>query len=244
MPQVSERLPGLSVFFPARDEELNIEPLVRRALAVLPAYTERLEITVVDDGSRDRTGEIAERLAHEDPRIRVIHHRPGRGYGGAVRTGLLSASQPFVFFTDGDQQFEVADFPLLLAALGPEVDAVIGYRPKRADPWRRRFVSAVYNRLIGLLFSGGWRDVDCAFKLFRREVFRRVSLDVVRSNGAFFSPELLITLRARGIRLREVAIPHHPRLHHEPKGAPPVVILRAIRDLLVLRVALWLRLRG
>ena len=237
---MTDRLPGLSFFFPARDEELNVEPMVRQALATLPAYTDRLEVMIVDDGSNDRTGEIGDELALTDPRVTVIHNRPGRGYGGAVRAGIESATQPFIFFTDGDQQFDIADFGTLAAAMGPDVDAVIGYRIKRADPWRRSLVSGVYNRLIRVLFAGGWRDVDCAFKLFRADVFVRVPLARVRSNGAFFSPELLITLRASGIRMREVGIPHHPRLHHEPKGAPPKVILKAIRDLLLLRLAMWL----
>ncbi len=237
---MTERLPGLSFFFPARDEELNIGPMVSQALAALPAYADRVEVTVVDDGSSDRTGEIADALAVADPRVTVVHNRPGRGYGGAVRSGFMSATQPFIFFTDGDLQFDVADFGRLAAAMGPDVDAVIGYRIKRADPWRRLLVSGVYNRLITVLFAGGWRDVDCAFKLFRADVFTRVPLSNVKSNGAFFSPELLITLRAHGIRMREVGIPHHPRVHHEPKGAPPKVIIRAMRDLFLLRLAMWL----
>jgi len=237
---VTERLPGLSFFFPARDEELNVAPMVTQALTALPAYADRIQVTVIDDGSSDDTGKIADGLAETDPRITVIHNRPGRGYGGAVREGFMSATQPFIFFTDGDQQFEVADFGRLAAAMTPDVDAVIGYRIKRADPFRRLLVSGVYNRLITLLFAGGWRDVDCAFKLFRAEVFTRVPLSRVKSNGAFFSPELLITLRAHGIRMREVGIPHHPRMHHEPKGAPPQVILKAIRDLLLLRLAMWI----
>jgi glycosyltransferase involved in cell wall biosynthesis len=240
---VTDRLAGLSFFFPARNEELNVQPSVSRALEVLPEYAERLEVIIVDDGSTDRTGEIADTLAREDGRVRVIHHRPGRGYGGAVRAGLVAATQPFVAFTDGDLQFDVADFGRLAAAMGPGVDAVIGYRIKRADPWRRLVIAAVYNRVILILFAGGWRDVDCGFKLFRADVFERVPLDRVRSNGAFFSAELLINLRASGIVMREVGLPHHPRLHHEPKGAPTGVILKAIRDLLLLRVALWLRPR-
>jgi glycosyltransferase involved in cell wall biosynthesis len=238
---VSERLPGLSFFFPARNEELNVAPMIARALEVLPKYADRVVVTVVDDGSSDATGEIADALARTDPRVTVIHHRPGRGYGGAVRAGLVSATQPFIFFTDGDQQFDVADFGTLAAALVPGVDAVLGYRLTLAyGPWHV-LVSRVYNRIIRLLFAGGWRDVDCAFKLFRADVFERVPLTAVKSNGAFFSPELLITLRAHGIVMREVGIPHHPRLHHEPKGAPPKVILKAIRDLLLLRLSLWLR---
>jgi len=237
---VTERLPGISFFFPARDEELNVAPMVAQALTTLPEYADHVEVTVIDDGSSDDTGKIADALALTDPRVKVVHNRPGRGYGGAVRAGFMSATQPFIFFTDGDQQFEVADFGRLAAEMLPGVDAVIGYRIKRADPFRRLLVSGVYNRLIRLLFVGGWRDVDCAFKLFRADVFTRVPLSRVKSNGAFFSPELLITLRANGIVMREVGIPHHPRMHHEPKGAPPKVILKAIRDLLLLRLAMWL----
>ena len=214
--------------------------MVAQALSALPEYADRIEVIVIDDGSSDDTGKIADALAQTDPRVMVVHNRPGRGYGGAVRAGFTSATQPFIFFTDGDQQFEVADFGRLVAEMTPDVDAVIGYRIKRADPLRRLVVSGVYNRLITLLFAGGWRDVDCAFKLFRAEVFTRVPLSRVKSNGAFFSPELLITLRAHGIRMREVGIPHHPRMHHEPKGAPPTVIVKAIRDLLLLRLAMWI----
>jgi glycosyltransferase involved in cell wall biosynthesis len=240
---VTERLAGLSFFFPARNEELNVAPMVARALEILPHYADRVEVTVVDDGSTDDTGKLADALARTDPRVKVIHHLPGRGYGGAVRAGLASATQPFIFFTDGDQQFDVADFGTLVGALEPGVDAVLGYRLTLEYGWWHVLVSRTYNRAIRLLFAGGWRDVDCAFKLFRGDVFRRVPLASVRSNGAFFSPELLITLRAHGIVTREVGIAHHPRMHHEPKGTPPKVILKAIRDLVLLRLSLWLRPR-
>jgi glycosyltransferase involved in cell wall biosynthesis len=239
---VPARLEGLSFFFPALNEEDNVAPIVDEALTVLPRFADDIEITVVDDGSTDRTGEIADELASKDPRIRVIHHGARRGYGGAVRSGLVAATKPWVFFTDGDRQFALEDLGRLIEA-ADGADAVVGYRIKRADPARRLFVAWVYNRLIRLLFGGGWRDVDCAFKLFRREVFVRVPLERVRSNGAFFSPELLITLRRAGVRVRQVGVRHFPRTAHEPKGASPRVIVRAIRDLLRLRARLWLHPR-
>ena len=235
-----ERLPGLSVFFPAKDEAENVEAVVRDALRILPDVAERFEVTVVDDGSTDGTGEIADRLAAADPRVRVIHHSTNRGYGGAVRSGLLAASEPYVFYTDSDHQFDLADLPRLIARIA-DSDVVAGYRLKRMDPRRRLVVAWVYNHLIRAMFGVGVRDVDCAYKLFRREVFSRVPLTRVRSNGAFFSPELLITLRAAGIRIVEVGVPHYPRTKGAPKGAPPAVILRAIRDLLLLRLSLWIR---
>ena len=195
------RLDGLSFFFPALNEEDNVAPIVEEALAVLPRFADDFEITVVDDGSSDRTGVIADELARKDPRVRVIHHGTRRGYGGAVRSGLVAATKRWIF------------------------------------------VAWVYNGLIRLLFGGGWRDVDCAFKLFRREVFERVPLERVRSNGAFFSPELLITLSRAGVRVRQVGVRHFPRTAHEPKGASPRVIARAIRDLVRLRARLWLHPR-
>lgn len=234
------RLEGLSFFFPALNEEDNVAPIVEEALTVLPRFADDVEITVVDDGSSDRTGTIADELARKDPRVRVIHHGTRRGYGGAVRSGLVAATKPWVFFTDGDRQFSLEDLGRLVEA-ADGADAVVGYRIKRADPARRLFVAWVYNHLIRFLFGGGWRDVDCAFKLFRRDVFARVPLERVRSNGAFFSPELLITLRRAGVRVRQVGVRHFPRTAHEPKGASPRVIVRAIRDLLRLRARLWLR---
>jgi len=233
-------LPALSFFFPVLDEEEHVRPLATRALEVLPALADVVEVIVVDDGSRDRTGAIADELAAAHPRVRVVHHPSRRGYGGAVRSGIAAARHPFVFFTDGDRRFDPADLTLLLPALDG-ADAVVGYRRKRSDPRRRLFVAWVYNGVIRVLFGLPVRDVDCAFKLFRREVFTRVPLERVRSNGAFFSAELLIRLHEAGVRVAQVGVPHHPRTWGAPKGASPLVILRAIRDVLALRLAMWRR---
>jgi len=235
---LSARLSSLSFFFPALNEEDHVEAVVRDALTVLPRFTDDIEVTVIDDGSTDRTGKIADDLSKADPRVHVVHHGARRGYGGAVRSGLLSGTKEFIFFTDGDRQFDIADLGRLTAAIDG-VDVVLGYRLKRRDPPRTRFVAWVYNRVIRVMFFGGFRDVDCAFKLFRREVFERVPLGSVRSNGAFFSAEMLITLRRAGIRMREVGVPHYPRSAGKAKGQQPKVILRAIRDLLRLRLRLW-----
>ncbi len=230
-------LSGVSFFFPAYNEEADVEAVVREALEVLPRFADDLEIVIVDDGSTDRTGEIADRLAASDPRIRVVHHRPNRGYGGAIRSGLSSATRPYVFFTDGDRQFELVDLERLLPLLD-RADVVVGFRAKRADGAKRRFIAWVYNALIRILFGAPFRDVDCAFKLFRRDVFQRVPLERVRSNGAFFSPELLLVLRSAGVRIEQVAVRHFPRRHGEEKGATGRVVLRAMRDLLRLRLRL------
>ena len=235
---MAARLPSLSFFFPALNEEPNVGAVLESALEILPRFSDAFEVIVVDDGSTDRTGEIADAAARRDSRVRVVHHGRRRGYGGAVRSGLLTATKEFVFFTDGDRQFDIADLARLIPALETS-DAVIGYRLVRRDPFRRLLVAWVYKWMIRILFLVPFRDVDCAFKLFRRDIFTRVPLDQVRSNGAFFSPELLITLRRAGVHLREVGVPHYPRAAEKPKGASPKVILRAIRDLLRLRLRLW-----
>ena len=232
------RVEALSFFFPVLNEEEHVRPLVARALEVLPAMAATLEIIIVDDGSSDRSGPYADALASSDPRVRVVHHRSRRGYGGAIRSGIAASRYPLIFFTDGDRQFDPADLALLLPDL-VDADAVIGYRRKRTDPLRRRFVGWCYNRAIRVLFRLPVRDVDCAFKLFRREVFERVPLTSIGSNGAFFSAELLIRIHEAGIRVRQVGVPHHARSWGAPKGASPRVILRAISDLLALRVSLW-----
>lgn len=231
-------LRSLSFFCPAYDEEANIEALVREALAKLPRYADELEVVVVDDGSRDATGAIADRLAAEDARVRVVHHRPNRGYGGAIRSGLESAGLEHVFFTDSDRQFDLDDIARLIPRLD-DASVVVGYRQRRADPARRLFIAWVYNTLIRILFFAPFRDVDCAFKLFRRDVFSAVPLERVRSNGAFFSPELLLVLRSAGVRIAQVPVRHFPRRFGEEKGATPRVVLRAVRDLFALRLRLW-----
>jgi glycosyltransferase involved in cell wall biosynthesis len=236
-------LAGLSFFFPAYNEEDCVEAVVREGLEVLPRFTNDLEIIVVDDGSSDRTGVIADDLAVRDPRVRVVHHRPNRGYGGAIRSGLVESRKEYVFYTDGDRQFRLEDLGRLIPLLG-RADVVLGYRPERADPPRRLFIAWVYNTLIRTLFAVPFRDVDCAFKLFRRSVFERVPLDRVRSNGAFFSPEHLLVMRGAGVRMEQVGVRHFPRATGEEKGATVRVVARAMRDLLRLRLRLWLRPRG
>ena len=232
------RLPALTFFFPAYNEEENVEAVVGEALETLPRFADRFEVVIVDDGSHDRTPELADELAARDPRVRVIHHRPNRGYGGAVRSGLEAARMPYVFFTDGDRQFRIADLHLLISRIG-DADAVVGYRIRRSDPTRRLVIAWVYKQVLRVAFGAGFRDVDCAYKLFRTDVLQRVPLSRVRSNGAFFSAELLLTLRAAGARIVQVGVPHHPRVAGVAAGAAPRVVARTLRDLGRLRLRLW-----
>ncbi|MFI5226807.1 MAG: glycosyltransferase family 2 protein [Candidatus Limnocylindrales bacterium] len=233
------RVDRLSYFFPAHDEEDNVEPLVREALAALLALAETFEVIVVDDGSRDGTAAIADRLAAEDPeRIRVVHHPTNLGYGAALRSGLGAARYELVAYTDGDRQFRVADLALLTGRLAESdrPDVVAGFRLHRADPPIRTLYARAYRLALRIFFGLRIRDVDCACKLLRREALAGLR---VESGGAFFSAELLIKLRESGRTVVEVGVPHYPRTAGSPSGARPQVVLRAVRDFWWLRLRLW-----
>ena len=233
------RVPELSYFFPAHNEEANLGPLVDEALGALPVLAERFEIVIVNDGSRDRTQAIADELTAAHPGVvRAVHHPTNLGYGAALRSGLGAARHELVAFTDGDRQFRVIDIGRLTARLlepdNPEV--VVGYRIRRADPLIRTVYARLYRLANRIFFGLQVRDVDCACKLFRRPALEGVS---VESGGAFFSAELLIKLRERGRSVVEVGVPHHPRTAGSPTGAKPSVIVRAVKDFWLLRLRLW-----
>jgi glycosyltransferase involved in cell wall biosynthesis len=200
-------------------------------MEVLPGFVDDFEVVIVDDGSRDGTGEQGRALAAENPRVRYVRHEANRGYGEAVRTGMLSATKEAIFFTDGDQQFDLADLGTLWPLLA-ERDVVVGYRIHRADPPHRLLIAFTYNRVLRLLFGLRTRDVDCAFKLFRAEVARQVS---PQSGGAFFSAEFLLRAQHQGFRVGEVGVHHYPRKLGKPKGATIAVILRTFREMFALR---------
>lgn len=233
------RVPRLSWFFPAHNEEPNLRLLVDEALRTLPTLAETWEIIVVDDGSRDATPAIADELAAAHPdTVRVVHHPTNLGYGAALRSGFGAARYELVAFSDGDRQFRVADVGRLIQRLSApdRPDVVVGYRIKRADPIVRTVYARLYRLANRIFFGLRVRDVDCACKLFRRDALDGLR---VESGGAFFSAELLIKLRAKGRRVVEVGVPHYPRTAGSATGAKPSVISRAVRDFWNLRLRLW-----
>ena len=233
------RLARLSYFFPAHNEEANLEALVAEALQALPALAEVFEIIAVDDGSRDGTPAIADALAAAHPdTVRVVHHPTNLGYGAALRSGFRAARYEYVAFTDGDRQFRVVDLGRLIERLAApdDPDVVAGFRIRRADPLVRTLYARAYRLANRIFFGLKVTDVDCACKVFRREALDGLR---VESGGAFFSAEMIIKLRAAGRTVVEVGVPHYPRTAGSATGAKPQVVLRAVRDFWSLRLRMW-----
>ncbi|HKW44697.1 MAG TPA: glycosyltransferase family 2 protein [Candidatus Eremiobacteraceae bacterium] len=236
MTAAGTRVPSLTVFFPAYNEEDIIEKTVSGAVAACAPLADDLEVIVVDDGSADRTAAIVEGLSAADPRVRLVRHERNRGYGAALRTGFASARKELVFFSDADGQFDLRELPGSLSMLA-QAPVVAGYRIKRNDPPHRLFIARTYKLIIRLVFGLRIRDIDCAFKLFRRDVFDGLILE---SNGAFISSELLIKLSRRGVPIAERGVNHYPRTTGYSKGAGVGVILKTIKDILRLRFGMSL----
>lgn len=218
---------GVSIVFPAFNEAENIGASIRRAVSVMECLGRDFEVIVVDDGSRDATKRIADSAAEADPRVRCIHHPRNRGYGAALKTGILAAREDLIFFTDADLQFDLGEIDRLLQYTD-QYDIIAGYRARRQDHLGRRANAWAWGRLVGLLFDLEVRDIDCAFKVFHRRVFDRVPITSV---GAFVNSEILIRARSEGFSLKQLPVGHYPRIAGVQTGANPRVILKAFSEL-------------
>ena len=217
----------VSICLPAYNEELNIEETLDAACAILPEFIGRFEVVVVDDGSQDATAQIVERYAEDAPEVRLVRHATNLGYGAAVTTGLKAALGDLIAFTDCDGQFSFLDLPQMLVHMDGH-DAVVGYRYHRADNIVRRLNAWAWNRLIRFVLRVRVRDVDCAFKLFRREVIERLELT---STGAAINAEIMTQCAQAHFHLCQLPVTHYRRYHGAPTGAALRVIARAFREL-------------
>ncbi len=200
--------PGLSIFFPAYNDSGTIASLVIEARVTARKLTQDFEIIVVNDGSADHTAEIVDELARAYPEVRVIHHPKNRGYGGALRSGFSGATKEFIFYTDGDAQYDPAELELLWPHMVDGVDVVNGYKISRSDPMHRIIIGRVYHHTVKLLFGLKVRDVDCDFRLLRRSVFDRISLE---HNSGVICLELMKKLTDAGCVIAEVPVHHYHR---------------------------------
>ena len=210
MPQATIGKPGLSVFFPAYNDSGTIASLVITALQSARRLTPECEIIIVNDGSADATAQIADELARTYPEVRVVHHARNRGYGGALRSGFAAATRDLVFYTDGDGQYDPVEMALLWSRLDDGVDLVNGYKISRSDPIHRIIIGRIYHHTVKLLFGLKVRDVDCDFRLLRRSIFDRVTLE---KNSGVICLEMMKKIQDAGFRIAEVPVHHYHRAH-------------------------------
>lgn len=221
------KLPELSMFLPVYNEKDHLEPLVQRSLEVLLRVAGRFEIIIVDDGSRDGSAGIADNLARLHPEVKVVHHEKNQGYGGAVRSGIQASRFDYIFFTDGDAQFDVAEISSLIPHID-SYDIVAGYRQHRQDHWLRKVFSAGWTVLTNVLLGIRIRDMDCAFKLFRASAVKSLQL---HSRGNMISAEILTLASRNGCKIYQLPVRHLPRTSGKAKGVNGGVVVRAFREL-------------
>ena len=222
---------SLTIFFPCYNEEQNVERVTREALETAGQVSDDYEIIIVNDGSRDRTAEVTDKLAAEYPAVRVLRHEVNKGYGAALQTGFKNARKELVFYTDGDGQFKIEEIKKLLPLI-EKYDIVSGYRINRQDPLHRKVNAFMWGSMVNMLFKLNVRDVDCAFKLYRRKIFDDISLT---SQGALIDTEILARAKAKGYTITEVGVNHYPRTAGSQTGAKLSVIIKAFRELYELR---------
>ncbi len=221
---------SLSVFFPCYNEQDNVEKVVRSAIDVLTPLKIDYEIIVVNDGSRDKTGQIADSLAAKDKHIKVVHHQTNRGYGAALQSGFNAANKELVFYTDGDGQFDIKELPPLLKYM-TDYDIVSCYRIGRQDNLIRKINAFCWTTLVCLLFRMKVKDVDCAFKLYKRRIFDDIK---IKSTGALINTEIFARAKNKGYKIFQIGVHHYPRTAGKQTGAKLKVILRAFKELFAL----------
>lgn len=221
----------ISVFFPCYNEQQNVARTVENALDVLEKLDVDFEIIIVDDGSSDRTGQIADEIAGRESRVKVVHHQRNLGYGAALQSGFKAAKKELVFYTDGDGQFDINELPPLLPLM-EQYDIVSCYRLNRRDSLIRKINAWCWTKLVCLLFDLRLRDIDCAFKLYKREIFDHIELS---STGALIDAEILARAVRKEYRITQKGVHHYPRTAGAQTGAKFQVILRAFRELFELR---------
>jgi glycosyltransferase involved in cell wall biosynthesis len=228
---VNPAVESISAFFPCYNDEATIASMVNLAFVTIDRVGADGEVIVINDGSTDDSPHVLKELADEHARLRVVTHERNRGYGGALLSGFASATKQWVFYTDGDAQFDPAELELLVEKAGPDVDAVQGYKIRRADNLPRRVIGRVYHRFVAFMFGLKIRDTDCDFRLIRKSMLDQIQLE--HSSGVI-CVELVRKLQDAGARFVEVPIHHYPRLHGQSQFFRLPAVTGSLWDLAML----------
>jgi len=230
-------MPSISLVLPAYNEADNIEPMIAEATPALETNASEYEIIVVDDGSADETAAVTRRVMETHPHVRLVQHPVNRGFGAAVISGFTNAEKDWIFYTDADRQFVLSELESFVPFMD-QADLIAGYRAPRRDPFLRVLYGKGWSMLCTLVFGYTVRDVDCGFKLFRREIVKALAPQIA-SRGATFSIEWLVRAKRAGYRFVELPVSHRPRVAGSQTGANIHVIVRAFRELMRFRLQLW-----
>lgn len=228
-----DKIPGISLIFPAWNEEVYVEEAILKANMALQAFTDDYEIILVDDGSSDRTGEIAEDLAGRNDRVKVVYHKTNQKLGRTLRTGISNAVKELIFYSDIDLPFDFKEIPKIVSFMKEtKSDIVSCYRLKRfKEGPKRAFYSFLYNFLIKILFFVKLRDINCPVKLFKKSIFEKVDL---KSNGSFIDAELIIKSIKRGYKVSQMEIKYFSRVKSQSRASDLKVILGILKEIILL----------
>lgn len=234
---MTQKLPELSIFFPFWNEEKNVKEVVEKAIPIASKITSKWEILIIDDGSSDKTLSIGQKLEESNDNVRVISHKPNRGYGAALREGFSNSKYSYVVFTDGDGQFDFSEVEKFVDLID-STDIVIGYRKKRRDSYARHILMNLLKIWDFIFFGFYYRDIDCGFKMFKKDAINKIM--PLRSEGAMITTEILAKAKLKKLSLKEVEVNHYPRKYGAQSGANIPVIVRAMLESFIL----WFDIRN
>jgi glycosyltransferase involved in cell wall biosynthesis len=205
-----QKISGISIVFPAYNDGETIKDLINSSLEVVRSITDNYEVIVTDDGSSDQTAEVLIELSRRCPVIKVKRHATNLGYGAALRSGFSAATKEWIFYTDGDAQYDPGELVNLVGAVNDNIDIVNGFKITRHDPIYRAVTGTIYQYLTRWLFGIHIKDVNCDFRLFRRKILDQV---ILCTDSGAIGVEMVKKIQAAGFKFIEVPVHHYPRLY-------------------------------
>ncbi len=225
---MNQKLSGLSVVFPAFNDEQSIPILIKKTLKILPSVAKKYEIIIVNDGSKDNTRGVLKSLKKKNLFLKIVNHKTNMGYGATLWDGFRRAKYEFVFYTDGDGQYDVLELKNLIKSLDNKTGLVSGFKLNRADSLTRTVIGKLYNRFVKIIFNLRVQDVDCDFRLFRREILKDLNFT---ATGGSFDVEFIKKLQSKNVRFKETGVHHYPRLFGKSQFFQPARVLKSLWEL-------------